>query len=268
MTGFSSSLPTRAQSAIAATISPTKPTTFSARGFLLAVVTSKNNATHSCGTAGWAQIGSNVNSGASFTASLWKAEETAAAPTFTWTGAAACSAMVAYYNDPQNVVDSVVGAVTSNFGNTATHTTSAITTARNGSLVVYVDVAAANTAIDTPSGWSERIDTGSATDNGRTTFGDKDVPTSGSSSGAISVTGANADWVQWQVEIMGQAPANGFETSKAEVGAWYEPPTGFSISKIEVGAWYEPPTGFSISKIEVGSWLDAVPKRRRLLVIN
>lgn len=231
---------TRSQSAGATSLNPSKPSVQGQNGLLLCVVTSKNNATHSCATPGWAQVGSQVNSGANFTASLWRAAEGAGNPTITWAGSVACSAQIAYYTDPQNTVDTTLGTPSTNNGTGATHSTTAITTTRDNTLAVYIDVSAANTACATPAGWTEQNDTGSATDAGRTVFGDKAVATSGSSSGAISVTGANAAWVQIQVEVMGAATAaNSYEVSKVGVGAWLEPPEGYAVSKVEVGAWLD-----------------------------
>lgn len=251
---------TRAQSAGAATLSPTKPTIDAANGVLLCVVTSKNNATHATATSGWAQVGTQVNSGASFTASLWRAAEGAGAPTFTWAGSVACSAQIAYYADPANVTDTTLGTPSSNSGATATHSTTAITTGRDNSLAIYVDVAAANTAIAQPTGWTENSDAGSATDAGRTAFGSKAVASSGASSGAISVTGANAAWVQWQVELRGElAAANSLQVSKAEALAWLDPPEGFDVSKAEVLAWLDAPDEANFSKVEVLAWLDYDP---------
>ena len=280
---------TRSQSGGAATISPAKPTVLGQNGLLICVVTSKNNATHSTSTTGWSKV-TQVNSGASFTASIFTAAESAGAPTITWTGSVACSAQIAYYTDPANVVDTTLGATGSGTGSTSTHASSAITTTRDNSLVVYVDVAAANTALATPSGWTENNDTGSATDAGRTVFGNKAVATSGSSSGAISVTGANAAYVQFQLEVMGQAgAANSIQVSKMEAAAWLDPPDGLSISKLEIGAWLDapvelsvskldvaawldPPDGLSVSKLEVGAWLDYVGggggRRRQFTPIN
>ncbi|MGX7896903.1 hypothetical protein [Tsuneonella sp. HG222] len=284
------SVGTRAQSAGATTLSPTKPSAASTNGFMLAVVTSKNNATHSTATSGWSLI-AQVNSGASFTASLWQAKGNAGAPTFTWSGSVACSAQIACYDDAANVVDTAIGASGSNSGATSTHSTSAITTTRANSLAVYVDVSAANTAMAAPSGWTEQNDAGSATDAGRTVWGDKAVASLGGSSGAISVTGANAAWVQFQVEIMGEAPAaNALQVSKAGGGAWVEPrtdaasfatvsmgawldaPNQVDFSKVEMGAWAEPPEGFALATVEVGVWLDvgaaSLPVRRRQVMVN
>lgn len=228
---------TRSQSSGAATISPSLPSIDNARGLFVCVVHSKNNATHSCATSGWTKLGQ-VNSGANFTASIFTAKEDAGAPTITWTGSVACAAQIAYYADPANSVDSTLGASGSNSGATSTHSTSAINTTRNNSLVIYVDAAAANTAMAQPSGWTEDNDAGSATDAGRFVFGSKAVATSGSSSGAISVTGANAAWVQWQIELM-TGVAAGLETTKVGAGAWIEPLNGFAVTLVGAGAWLD-----------------------------
>jgi hypothetical protein len=245
----------RAQSAAATTIAPAKPTVDGATGAQLAVVQSKNNAVHSCATAGWSKLGQ-VNSGASFTASLWIAPESAAAPTFTWSGSVACAAQVAYYSDPQNVLLATVSVLgTAGAGTAATHTSAAITTDAADTLAIYVDAAAANTAIATPAGWTEDVDGGSATDAGRTAFGSKPIAASGTSSGAISVTGAAAAWVQWQLELKG-SQASGLQASKLGAVAWLEPPDGLDAAKIEAVAWLDKGQLFG-SKLEVVAWLDA-----------
>lgn len=246
---------TRAQSAAAASLAVTKPTVDSATGVLLAAVTSKNNATHSTATAGWTKL-SQTNSGASFTASLWIAAESAAAPTFTWTGSVACSAQIAYYNDPQNTTNATVSVSgTTGSGTTSTHTSTGFTSDANNALAVYVDVAAANTAIGTPTGWTEDLDNGSATDVGRTAFGSKSIAASGSGSGNISVTGAAAAWVQFQVELKGSA-ASTLQASKVEAAAWLDPVLGHAAAKIEAAAWLDPVDGHAASKIEAVAWLD------------
>jgi hypothetical protein len=259
---------TRAQSASAATLSPAKPAiTGNAGGVLLAVVTSKNGAVHACSTPGWSRIGAQVSASASFTASLWIAPESADAPVFTWSGAAACSAQVAYYWDSLGPMEVSVAALTLNSGTDLNHSTAAFASTRANALAVYVDVAAANTALAAPAGWIERVDAGSATDAGRTVWGDKALGAAGSSSGAIAVVGANADWVQWQVELL-VALGDGLESSKMETGAWFDPGEGLDFAKIEVGAWLENPNEVSISVIEVGAWLvaDAFTPRRRQMI--
>lgn len=261
---------TRSQSAGAVTVTPAKPTVLNTGGLLVCVVHSKNNATHSTATSGWTKLGQ-VNSGANFTASIFTAPETAAAPVITWTGSVACGAQIAYYGDPANTVDTTLGASSSNSGATSTHSTAAINTSRANSAVIYVDAAAANTAMATPAGWTEDNDAGSATDAGRFIFGNKPVATSGASSGAISVTGANAAWVQWQIELMGALPAAGLQVSKVANGAWLHPSEGFSASKVALGAWLDAPQELNVSKIDTGAWLEftgVVVGTRRRVIIN
>jgi hypothetical protein len=258
----------RATSAGAATIAPAKPTVDGAGGILLAVVTSKNNATHSCSTSGWVQIGVQVNSGASFTASLWVAAESAAAPTFTWTGSVACSAQISYYTDPANSVfigSSVIGAAST--GTTSPHSSAAITTDAANTLAILIDVAAANTALTAPSGWALDVSNGSATDVGRTTFGSKSVATSATSTGAVSSAGAAAAWVQWQIELKGATAAAGLSVSKADAKAFLEPPAGLSVSKAGALAWIET-SDMRVSKMEAVAWLDrsaSIGRRRQLI---
>ena len=54
-----------------------------------------------------------------------------------------------------------------------------------------------------------------------------------------------------------------YKVTKAEIGAWEEPPEGLSSSKIELGAWLDSPDEASFSKAEFGVWLDYVGLRRR-----
>jgi hypothetical protein len=247
----------RSASASAATLSPAKPAVDGQKGMLLAAVTSKNNAAHSCPTSGWSQVGAQVNSGASFTASLWAAAETAAAPTFNWTGAAACSAQIGYYTDPansMNIGSSVVGAAGS--GTTSPHSSTALVTDAANVLAVLIDVAAANTALTAPAGWTLDISGGSATDAGRTTFGSKAIATTATSSGATSSAGAAAAWVQWQVELKGAAATAGLQVSKEDLAAFLEPKAGFDVSKFKAAAWLES-NDFRTSKAELMAWLDS-----------
>lgn len=258
----------RSQSASAASISPSKPTLGAQSGLLLCVVTSKNNATHSCATSGWALV-TQVNSGANFTASLWRALEAAGAPTITWTGAAACSAQIAYYAAPDAPMDTTLGTPSSSTGTASPHTSAGITTARDNALAVLIDVAAANSGPSTPAGWTGDLSNGSGTDAGYTYFGSKPVATAGTGTGSISVAGAAAAWVQLQIELDGTVANNDFEVSKAEVAALYRPPSGFSAAKAEVAALYRPPAGFAVSKAEVGAILRYVGTsgRRRQMIV-
>lgn len=223
----------RSASASAASIAPAKPSVDSAGGILICVVQSANNAVHACATGGWSKLGQ-TNSGANFTASIFYAAESAGAPTITWAGAVACAAQLFYFADPQNTVDTTPGANSVTAGTGTTHTSTAVNTTRDNSLMIYVDAAAANTGLAVPAGWTENADNGSATDGGDDATGSKSVAVSGTSSGAISVTGANAAWVQWQIEVRGSAPAAGLQSSQMEAALLYSPPPGFDVSQMEV----------------------------------
>lgn len=248
----------RSTTAGATTLTPAKPTVSGLGGKMLAVCQTKNNDTHSTTTGGWNLI-AQVNSGANFTASLWEAAETAAAPVFTWTGSVAAAAQVAYYCNANAPVDATIGFAVNSNGLTSTHATASSNSTGGDSLAVYVDAAAANTALATPAGWTEDADAGSATDAGRTTFGSKSLGASGSASGAISVTGANAAWVQFQVELMESAAA-GVEASKMELGAVLDLSSGLISSKMELGLILDlEPAGLTVSKVEFGAILDAAP---------
>ena len=199
----------RTSSAGATSRTPALPTGRTAASWLWAMVGSKNNANHSSATAGWTKFGQ-VNSGASWTVSLWYYDPYASGNnptgsvtiTVTWTGSAACFGSCWRV---QNVFG--LGASSSNTGTTNPHSTTGITTTGVNSRVMYADGAAANTAMATPAGWTENSDRGSNTGATREVFGGRNLTSSGSSSGNISVNGANAAWVQWQIELLAEPPA-------------------------------------------------------------
>lgn len=223
----------RSQSAGATSIAPALPAVDGATGILICEVQSANNAVHSTATGGWSKLGQ-TNSGANFTASIFYAAEGAGAPTITWAGSVACAAQIFYFSDPQNTVDPALGANSVSSGTGTTHTSTAVNTTRDNSLMIYVDATAANTGLSTPAGWTANVNNGSGTDNGNDAMGSKSVATSGTSSGAISVTGANAAWVQWQIEIRGAAPAAGLQSSQMETMVLLGPPDGFDVSQLDV----------------------------------
>ncbi len=199
---------TFATSAGATSRNPALPTGVTTQSELWASVASKNNATHSSSTTGWTKV-AQQNSGASWTVSLWRytgADATAAAAVnVTWTGSVAAHGQC--WRMQGRTGTDPLGTPTVSSGTTSTHTSTAVTTTSPGSRVMYVDAAAANTAIAQPTSWTENLDNGSATSASRLAVGGRDFSSSGSSSGAISVTGASAAWVQWQVELPAPQPA-------------------------------------------------------------
>jgi hypothetical protein len=233
---------TYAASAGATSRNPALPTGVTAQSELWASVGSKNNATHSSSTTNWTKVDQR-NSGASWTVSLWRytgSDATAASSvTVTWTGS------VASYGQSWRMQgrtgSNAIGTPSFNTGTTATHSTTAVTTTTPGSRVMYVDGAAANTAIAQPTSWTENLDNGSGTGATRLAVGGRDFTSSGSSSGNISVTGANAAWVQWQVELPAPQPAflmsasSNITASGENTTAQLTAPSGKSTSDFDAG---------------------------------
>jgi hypothetical protein len=263
---------TRVQSASAATLTPTL-TTDAARPSRLkmAVCQVKNNAVITTATAGWTKI-AQQDSGAGFTAALFIGTATAANPVFTWTGAAACGAVQWYYSNGSDVVETaVIGAISVNTGSGATHSSAAVTTTRYGSLAVYVDVTAANTSLATPANWTENFELGTATDQGATVSGSRQMAAAGSSSGAISVTGGAAAWVQWQVELLITAAPAGLTTAETEVTGWLSSGPGLGLAETEVAGWLSSGPGLGLAETEIVLWIGPPPVvsgRRRQTYIN
>lgn len=169
----------------------------------VAMITTENNASHSCATSGWNFLVQ--NNGTSLTQSLWWARKTSVAlsvPTVTWTGSADVSARIFEFKNCRLTDPPVALIGTFGSGTTTTHTSTGGNTIANDSLVAYFDTCNANTALGTPAGWTEFVDSGSATGPYRTTVGSKAMTTSGSASGNISVTGGGTSWIQQQVEFL------------------------------------------------------------------
>lgn len=167
---------------------------------LVAVCSSGNNATHTWSGTGWSKIGSNINSGASFTSSIgWCViNGSEGSPTISWTGAAGAVAIVWQLSGV--AITQSFPSHNTNSGSTSTHSATGFTGSTTGSLAIYIDSANANTGLATPSGWTEHSDTGSATFAARVTLGSKKINTS--ASGNISVTGANAAWTMRIFELL------------------------------------------------------------------
>ncbi len=180
--------------------SPTLPASRVSGNILIAVCISKNNASHTWSGTGWAKIGSNVNSGASFTSSIgWRiVDGSEGQPTISWTGSADAAAII--YQLSGAKATQPFSNINTNAGTTSTHSATGITGSASGSWALYLDAAAANTALATPSGWTENSDVGDATVVSRFTIGNKSIGTG--ASGNISVTGANAAWTMRILELL------------------------------------------------------------------
>ena len=217
---------TRANSSGATSLSPALPASRTTGNLLIAVAGSKNNFAHTCTTAGWTKF-AQQNSGTAWTVSLWvyrrtqggvDGSETAPAITV-GTSSVACFAQVIQYSGTFDPTDFLGGEVNVNTGTGSTHSCNGIVTTADNSLVIYIDAAAANTALNTPAGWTENLDNGSNTGATRNANGSKAIETAGTSSGNISVSGANAAWVMWQIELRSQVVPHAWVTSKFETDA-------------------------------------------------
>jgi hypothetical protein len=220
---------------------PELPTGITDQSELWASIGSKNNATHSSSTPGWTKV-AQQNSGASWTVSLWRytgADATAAATiNVTWTGSV--NAFGQSWRVQGRSGSDPIGATSVNTGTAATHSTTGITTTVQGSRVMYVDASAANTAIAAPASWTENVDNG-GTGATRLAVGGRDLSSAGSSSGNISVAGAVAAWVQWQIELPPQQPAfmmaasSNITASGDNTSAQLNAPTGKTTANFTVG---------------------------------
>ena len=190
---------TTGSSAGATTLNGSVPASLVDGNILISHISVKNNETITVSGTGWTKW-NQVNSTAGFTDCLaWcLVSGTPPSCTFTWSSSVACRTITYQYS---GTARNPFGASLSNTGSTSTHSNSGITTTRNNSMVIYIDGCAANTALATPAGWTENEDTGSSTAAIRGTMGSKAITSSGSASGSISVTGGNAAWVMWQIEL-------------------------------------------------------------------
>lgn len=190
-------------------VTPALPGLRANGNILIAEVMTKNGATHSLSGSGWTAIHAQQSNGSSMTVSRWWrwVDGTEAAPTISWSGSAAGYARIAQISRPNFDQGSApFGAMSHNAGTGTTHTSTGVTTTRDNSRVFYFDSGNANTAIATPSGWTEHFDAGSTfIGASRNACGSKAVDTSGTGSGNISVVGAAGVYIQSQIEVLDAA---------------------------------------------------------------
>ena len=175
---------------------------------LIASCLIKNNDAITFTGAGWAQLGSTVHVGTTTTVILAYRIVDGTEPTivFNWTNSSAARSLMAQYS---GVNASSFGTIASNSGTGTTHSKTGFNTTAANSFVIYRDENSINNGVATPAGWTEDYDQGSAGANADSVAGHKLVVTSGSASGDISVTGGNADWVMWQIELLDAGSTQG-----------------------------------------------------------
>lgn len=193
-------------SAAATSRTPGLPASRANGNVLLCVCVSKNNTTHAITGAGWAAVpGFSQFAVANMTVSLWYCivDGSEGTPTISWSGSVACGAQIIQYTRAVEASPAPFGTIgTKNNGATATHTSTGFNTTRANSLAIYFDLTIANTAVSTPSGWTEQFDAGSGPAAIRIAGGAKSVATSGTGTGSISLTGAGSQWLQFQLELL------------------------------------------------------------------
>lgn len=189
----------------ATSVVPALPASRVNGNILIAHVGTDTNATHSISGSGWQALGSSGSPASTWRSSLWwrVVDGTETAPTISWTGSVANFGQIYQFTRENFDKTAPFGTVQSpSTGSTSTHTSTGFNTTRNNSLAIYIDGADVNTAMAQPTGWTERVDNGSATGSSRNVMGTKAVANSGTGTGNISVTGAAAYWVQWQLELL------------------------------------------------------------------
>lgn len=160
-----------------------------AQGVWVLLISVKNNDNITCATAGWNKIGQQ-NSGASFTAALFMAQEGAGNPTFNWTNSARAHIESCYYKYASGTqINAAPTNYTSAGGSTNPFTTAAFTSSAADVLAVYaIAINQASTLFDAAAGWTENRENGSTTSAIDESIGSKAIATSGASSGAPSGT--------------------------------------------------------------------------------
>jgi len=192
---------TRANSAGATSRNPALPGSLANGYWIFAVCASKNNATHSCATAGWSSWIAQTNSGTGWTVSYWKClyTGTQSAPAITWTGSVACFAQCFSWTGLTNV--NPTGALNGGAGTTTPHACTGVTAGRPRSEVAWLDAVANTTATTQPSGWSRNLTNSSAIGSTYNAAGYKTLTNVGDTSGNISTTGGAAAYVMKIVEL-------------------------------------------------------------------
>ena len=199
MTATYANAGTRSSSSGATTRTPALPASLVNGDLLFAVAGAKNANTHTW-SAGWTKIDQRTQGTFTVSLAVRVVDGSQVAPVISWTGTAACFAQC--YAHFAGDTKKPIGAIIVNSGTGSTHTCPALASTQRDSRIIYIDAAAANTALATPTGRTENLDNGSATGATRNVIGGINVPARSGQAAAISVVGANAAWVMWQIELI------------------------------------------------------------------
>jgi hypothetical protein len=197
---------TRSNGAPQSSRTPALPASLVNGNILICTALTKVDQDHSISGAGWQAVHAQ-QAQSNFRLSRWwrLVDGTETAPTISWATGTSCFAQISQYSgtDPTNPF----GNISHNVASGTTHSSTGFNTTADDSLVIYEDVCNANTAVATPSGWTENYDNGSGTGATRNAGGSKVIATAGDPSGNISVSGGFAQYCQSQIELL--APAGG-----------------------------------------------------------
>lgn len=210
---------TNAVSGSATTLTPASTTAINnlSTGIRLAVCAVKNNAEITTATPGWVKL-NQVNSGAGLTMAVFIAAITAAAPVFTWAGAAACSAIQLIYDDPTDpVVSASIGASSTNSGSASPFVATGVTTTQAKSLAVAIHALASTATFGgAPSGWVVDGNAANGSPNMRLLSYSKSMDAAGATGDASTTMGSPPAWASMMVELQITLPTDE-ETGELEL---------------------------------------------------
>lgn len=192
----------------AVSITPPLPASINAGDLLVVSVCQYAGSGGFTWPAGWTQVDQQawVPGGTNFFAGFAYriATGTDSAPAVTWTGAGNAIAQVFKFTGADSTPFSAARSFATGAAS-GTHTSAAITTTANNSDVIYLDMSYGATLLTNPAGWTS--DANAAGTLLEIALGDKQITTSGTSSGGISTAGNSAvGWIQWQQEILTPQP--------------------------------------------------------------
>jgi hypothetical protein len=202
-------------SASATSLAPALPGTRTNNNVMIAFVTvSATGKTFSAG-GGWTLFDS-INTGNMSGAYFWRLVDGAeAAPTISWTGLAACQAQIFQYSGNDTTTPLGTGNKATANSSTTLTIASLATGAANTKLLALMAASTSQTiaapsasAGIAPYGNYTNV-TNNASANGSTRIVHGDIPDSGDSSDAISVTITSANWVSFGVEVRGTGTSSG-----------------------------------------------------------
>ena len=207
--------------------------TLASTGIRVAVVNVKSNADISTATAGWNKLRQD-NSGAALTQAVFIAAVGAATPTFTWSGAAAASAVQLLYDDPTDPVRTAsVGAASAGAGSVSPFVAPGITTGQVKSLAIaLVSLAGTGSYGTIPANWTQNTNPSSATSATRIIALSRFMDAAGAT-GDMSITMASPPaWVASQIELQIALPTD-LEIGELEIAPIIEP-NGLAAAEFEL----------------------------------